>query len=60
MKTIRNFLKDEAGFEGAEKALLVCVGLAIVLAVGKVLTSGSDAASKNAEDALKKNPLAGG
>ena len=60
MTTLRNFIKDEAGFEGAEKALLACVALAIVLAVGKLLASGSDQASKDAENALKKNPLAGG
>jgi Flp pilus assembly pilin Flp len=60
MKTIRNFLSDETGFQGAEKALLACVGLAIILAVGKLLTSGAEQAGKDAESALKKNPLGGG
>ena len=60
MKTIRNFLSDEAGFEGAEKALLICVGLAIVLLVGGLIKEGANKASTDAKSALEKNPLGGG
>ena len=60
MKTIRNFLNDEAGFEGAEKALLICVGLAIVLLVGGLIKEGANKASTDAKSALEKNPLSGG
>jgi hypothetical protein len=60
MRTIRSFLYDEAGFEGAEKALLICVGLAIVLLVGGLIRQGADQAGKDAMNALKANPLGGG
>ena len=57
MTTIRNFLKDEAGFEGAEKALLICVGLAVVLLVGGLIRQGADKAGNDAKKALEQNPL---
>lgn len=59
MKTIRDFIKDETGFNGAEKALLVCVGLAIVLAVGKAIYDGSSKAGDDAKRFLEANPLRG-
>ena len=59
MTTMRNFLKDEAGFEGAEKALLICVGLAIVLVVGGLIREGANKAGTDAKNALNKNPLGG-
>ena len=57
MTTIRAFLKDEAGFEGAEKALLICVGLAIVLGVGSLIKTGATNAGNDAQKALTDNPL---
>jgi Flp pilus assembly pilin Flp len=57
MNTIRNFLRDEAGFEGAEKALLICVGLAVVLLVGGLIKDGANKASTDAKNALNNNPL---
>ncbi len=60
MKTIRNFLSDEAGFEGAEKALLICLGLAVVLLVGGLIKEGANKADDDAKNALNKNPLGGG
>ena len=57
MTTIRSFLKDEAGFEGAEKALLICVGLAVVLLVGGLIRQGADKAGNDAKKALENNPL---
>lgn len=59
MKTIRTFLRDEAGFEGAEKALLICVGLAVVLLVGGLVREGANKAGQDAQKALKNNPLGG-
>jgi Flp pilus assembly pilin Flp len=58
MRTIKNFLQDESGFEGAEKALLICVGLAVIMLVGGLIRSGAKSAGENAETALKSNPLA--
>ena len=57
MKTMQNFLSDEAGFEGAEKALLICVGLAIVLLVGGLIKDGAQKAGGDAQKALQNNPL---
>ena len=59
MKTIKHFLSDDAGFEGAEKALLICVGLAIVLGVGSLIKEGATKAGTDAQNALKNNPLGG-
>ena len=59
MTTIRNFVRDEAGFEGAEKALLICVGLAIVLLVGGLIKDGANKAGSDAKNALNSNPLGG-
>lgn len=59
MKTIKNFLSDDAGFEGAEKALLICVGLAIVLGVGSLIKEGATKAGGDAQKALQNNPLGG-
>ena len=59
MTTIKNFIKDEAGFEGAEKALLICVGLAVVLLVGGLVREGANKAGQDAQKALKNNPLGG-
>jgi hypothetical protein len=57
MTTIKNFIKDEAGFEGAEKALLICVGLAVILLVGGLIRSGANKAGEDAKKALEQNPL---
>jgi hypothetical protein len=57
MTTIRSFLKDEAGFEGAEKALLICVGLAVILLVGGLIRQGANKAGEDAKKALEQNPL---
>ncbi len=54
---MRNFLKDEAGFEGAEKALLICVGLAVILLVGGLIRQGANKAGEDAKKALEQNPL---
>jgi hypothetical protein len=57
MTTLRNFIKDEAGFEGAEKALLICVGLAVILLVGGLIRQGANKAGEDAKKALEQNPL---
>ncbi len=59
MKTIHDFLADEAGFNGAEKALLVCVALAMVLLVGKAIYDGANKAGNDAKNFLEANPLNG-
>lgn len=59
METIRSFLSDETGFTGAEKALLTCVALAIVLLVGKAIYDGANKAGDDAKRFLEANPLKG-
>lgn len=58
-KTIKNFLRDESGFEGAEKALLICVGLAIVLLVGGLIKTGSESAANKAKGILSSGGESG-
>ena len=59
MRTIHEFFQDETGFNGAEKALLVCVALAIVLLVGKAIYDGASKAGDDAKRFLENNPLKG-
>lgn len=46
------FGRDQRGFTGAEKALLVCFGLAIVLVAGALLRAGSERAATDAKRTL--------
>lgn len=59
VRDLRAFLADEAGFNGAEKALLVCVGLSLVLLVGKALHDGANKAANDAKRFLEANPMRG-
>ncbi len=56
MKTPHPFLHDQRGMSGAEKALLVCFGLGIVILTGALISNGSNQAAGDAKSAL----LAGG
>ena len=57
MTTIRSFIKDETGMAMAEKALILCVGLALVLVVGNLINEGAKKAGEDAKKALTDNPL---
>jgi hypothetical protein len=59
-RSLRNLLRQTAGFTGAERALVVCFGLAIVLLCGHLLTRGSEQGAGDARRALVENPLSGG
>ncbi len=52
MRTMHEFLLDESGFEGAEKALLICIALAIVVLVAGKIKDGSSVAAEKAYNAL--------
>lgn len=52
LKNLQSFLSDDAGFEGAEKALLLCIALAVIMAVGKLIQGGATAAASKAASAL--------
>lgn len=58
--TLRKFLVNEDGFEGAEKSLLVCVGLALIALLQALIGSGVSSAGTGAEEAMKNNPLGQG
>lgn len=51
-KITRQFLSDTSGFEGAEKALLLCLALAVILAVGNLVKGGATGAAGKAAAAL--------
>lgn len=44
MQTVRDFLRDDTGFQGAEKSLLITLSLAVVFAIGGLIKEGSSAA----------------
>lgn len=50
--SIRAFRDDPRGFTGAEKALLICFALALIVLVGVLLQSGSRQAAGDARNAL--------
>lgn len=52
MSHLVRFPQDQRGFTGAEKALLVCFALAIVLLVGFLLRGGSEQAAGDARRVL--------
>lgn len=54
------FLRLADGFTGAEKALLICFGLAIVAATGALVTRGSDKAAGDARRTLMEGGAGGG
>lgn len=37
MRSLQKFIQDEAGFTGAEKAVLTLIAVGILLVIGKVL-----------------------
>jgi hypothetical protein len=60
MNQARRFIRDPAGFTGAEKALLVCVALAIVVLTGHLVSRGGQKGGDDARRTLVENPLATG
>src|SRR5579883_1803455 len=50
--SFQSWRRTAAGFAGAERALLICVALAIVLAVGVLVRGGSDQAAGDASRTL--------
>lgn len=52
MPPIKKFISDVAGFTGAEKALITLLALALILVVGKLVLSGTSAATGKAATSL--------
>lgn len=52
MNEIKDFFEDEAGFTGAEKALITLVGLGLILLVVKVVTGGAKTGATTAAGVL--------
>lgn len=53
MTSARTFLRDPQGFTGAERALIACAALAVVLTAGALLSRGSGKAAGDAERVLR-------
>jgi lysozyme family protein len=53
MTNARTFLRDPQGFTGAERALIACAALAVVLTAGALLSRGSGEAAGDAERVLR-------
>lgn len=59
------FIKDESGFTGAEKALITMVALGLILAVVKIIKGGAESGAGKAAERLQgqsipDDPFAGG
>ena len=59
MNTLRDFIVDEEGFTGAEKAIFTLLALGVILVIGKVIYDGSKAGATTAFLALFVAMLAG-
>ncbi len=57
MISLKNFLRDEGGFTGAEKALITLLALGIILVVAKFILSGSTKAVTTTKSKLDEQKL---
>ena len=48
MQSIMSFLQDEAGFTGAEKAILTLLGVGVVSVISKLVVGSSQTGATNA------------
>lgn len=53
MESLTNFLQDEDGFTGAEKALITMVALGLILFVVKIIKEGADKGATKASGILE-------
>lgn len=58
MQSMKDFVMDEDGFTGAEKALFALLALGLILFVGKFIKEGSESAANKAKDSLTKQKSA--
>lgn len=49
----RPLIRDEGGFTGAEKALVACLALALILTVTKIILGGAGTAAEHAKQVLE-------
>lgn len=49
---LSNFIQDDNGFTGAEKALLTMLALGICILVANYIRQGADRAARNAKNTL--------
>lgn len=54
MTTLRDFIVDEEGFTGAEKAIFTLLALGVILVIGKVIYDGSKAGATTAAGQLNQ------
>ncbi len=48
MQSLKNFIQEEAGFTGAEKAVITLIAVGIVLVIGKLLFDASKSGGNTA------------
>jgi len=48
MNSLKMFMQDEAGFTGAEKAVITLIGVGMVLVIGKVVFDSTKTGATNA------------
>ncbi len=52
MNTLRDFIVDEEGFTGAEKAIFTLLALGIILVIGNIIYQGSKTGANTAATQL--------
>lgn len=57
MESLKKFFRDEAGFTGAEKALLTLLALGIIIVVAKFILAGSTKAVTTSKTNLEGQTL---
>lgn len=55
MQTLRNFVADEEGFTGAEKAIFTLIAVGIVLVIGKIIYDGTKTGATTAAGQMNQN-----
>lgn len=57
---LRSFVREQRGFTGAEKAMIACFALAVIVVAGGLVRRGSEAAAKDAQRTLIEQAGGGG
>ena len=57
MDSLKSFIRDEAGFTGAEKALITLLALGIIIVVAKFILAGSTKAVTTSKTNLEGQTL---
>jgi len=55
MEAITNFVRDEEGFTGAEKAIFTLIAVGVILVIGKIIYDGTKMGANTAAGQMQQN-----